>query len=114
MVHLKSPRFNQGNIVEPIQLVQGKVAGLSIARPGGDPNGRFITRIRGLSSRISNTEPLIVLNGVPGASLQLIDPADITSFTVLKDASSTAIYGMRAAAGVILVETDHGQSDRSA
>ncbi len=112
MVHLKSPRFNQGNIVEPIQLVQGKVAGLSIARPGGDPNGRFITRIRGLSSRISNTEPLIVLNGVPGASLQLIDPADITSFTVLKDASSTAIYGMRAAAGVILVETDHGQSDR--
>ena len=112
VAHLKSPRFNQGNLVEPIQLVQGKIAGLSIARPGGDPNGRFITRIRGLSSRISNTEPLIVLNGVPGASLQLIDPADITSFTVLKDASSTAIYGMRGAAGVILVETDHGQSDR--
>lgn len=111
-VQLKSTRFNQGNIVEPIQLVQGKVAGLSIARPGNDPNGRFITRIRGVSSRISNTEPLIVLNGVPGASLQLIDPADVTAFTVLKDASSTAIYGMRGAAGVILVETNKGQADR--
>ena len=110
--HLAVSGFNRGNITDPIQLAQGKIAGLSITRPGSDPNGRFVTRVRGLSSRTSNTEPLIVLNGVPGASLYLIDPDDVVSFTVLKDASATAMYGMRGASGVILVETRKDRPDR--
>ncbi len=100
--------FNQGNITNPIQLAQGKLAGLSITRPGSDPNQDFIVRVRGLSSLISETAPLIVLDGVPGVDLQLIDPNDVESITVLKDAASAAIYGMRGAAGVLLITSKKG------
>jgi TonB-dependent starch-binding outer membrane protein SusC len=106
---VKSEDFNQGNISDPIQLIQGKVAGLSIVKPGGDPNQDYTIRLRGLSTFGSNTEPLIVIDGVQGASLNSVDPQDIATFDVLKDASAAAIYGTKAAQGVILITTKKGQ-----
>lgn len=106
---VKSEDFNNGNITDPIQLIQGKVAGLSISRPGGDPNADFTVRLRGLSTFGANTEPLIVIDGVQGADLNSVDPQDIASMDVLRDASAAAIYGTRAASGVILITTKKGQ-----
>lgn len=100
-----SEDFNKGNINNPAQLLQGKVAGLSIAKPGGDPNAGFDIRLRGLSTFGANSQPLIVIDGVIGGSLSTIDPNDIESIEVLKDASAAAIYGTRGASGVILVTT---------
>lgn len=100
-----SEEFNKGNINDPSQLLQGKVAGLSIAKPGGDPNAGYNIRLRGLSTFGANSQPLVVIDGVAGGSLSLIDPNDIESIEVLKDASAAAIYGTRGASGVILVTT---------
>lgn len=105
---IKEEDFNRGNINDPSQLLQGKVAGLTISRPGSNPNGGFNIRLRGLSSLGANTQPLIVIDGVLGADLNTVDPNDIASIDVLKDASATAIYGTRGAAGVILVTTKRG------
>jgi TonB-linked SusC/RagA family outer membrane protein len=107
---VKAEDFNRGNVTSPAQLIQGKVAGVTIARPGSDPNGEFAIRLRGLSSISSGTSPLIVVDGVPGVNLNLVDPNDIASIDVLKDGSSAAIYGTRASSGVILVTTKKGQS----
>lgn len=109
---VKSEDFNDGNISDPIQLIQGKVAGLSIVKPGGDPNADFTIRLRGLSTFGSNTEPLIVIDGVQGASLNSVDPQDIASMDILKDASAAAIYGTKAAQGVILITTKKGELER--
>lgn len=100
--------FNTGNVPNPTQLLQGKVAGLSITRPGGDPNGGFNIRLRGVSTFGANSEPLIVLDGVPGADLNNVDPNDIASIDVLKDGSAAAIYGARGSSGVILITTTKG------
>jgi iron complex outermembrane receptor protein len=94
---VKEEDFNAGNISNPIQLIQGKVAGLSIVKPGGDPNQDFTIRLRGLSTFGSNTQPLIIIDGVQGASLNSVDPQDIASMDILKDASAAAIYGTKAA-----------------
>ncbi len=107
---VKAEEFNGGNINNPSQLIQGKVAGLVIAKPGGDPTGNFNIRLRGTSSATGNTSPLIIVDGVPGADLNSIDPNDIASIDVLKDGSAAAIYGTRATNGVILVTTKTGQS----
>lgn len=106
---VKSEDFNQGNINDPVQLIQGKVAGLSIAKPGADPNADFTIRLRGLSTFGANTEPLVIIDGVQGASLKSVDPKDIASMDVLKDASAAAIYGTKAASGVILITTKKGE-----
>ena len=103
--------FNQGNVSDPAQLLQGKVAGLTISNRGGNPNGSSVIRLRGLSTVGANTEPLVVIDGVIGASLDNVDPADIESIDVLKDGSASAIYGTRGSSGVILVTTKSG--DRS-
>ncbi|SDC75206.1 iron complex outermembrane recepter protein [Algoriphagus faecimaris] len=97
--------FNRGNVSNPAQLLQGKVAGLSITRPGGNPNAGFNIRLRGLSTFGANSSPLIVLDGVIGASLENVDPNDIQSIDVLKDGSAAAIYGARGSSGVILITT---------
>lgn len=102
--------FNAGNVNNPSQLIQGKVAGLIIAKPGGDPLGGFNIRLRGTASATGSTEPLIIIDGVPGADLSNIDPNDIASMDVLKDGSAAAIYGTRATNGVILVTTKSGQA----
>lgn len=105
---ISSEDFNRGTVNDPAQLLQGKVAGLNITRPGGDPNGGFNIRLRGLSTVGANASPLIVIDGVIGGSLSTIDPNDIESIDVLKDGSAAAIYGSRGSSGVILVTTKGG------
>jgi iron complex outermembrane receptor protein len=100
-----SDGFNKGNIENPLQLIQGKVAGLSISKFGGDPNGSYYVRLRGMTTINGITGPLVVIDGVPDASLDNVDPNDIEYIDVLKDASSAAIYGVRGSGGVILVTT---------
>jgi iron complex outermembrane receptor protein len=104
--------FNAGNINDPTQLIQGKVAGLTISKPGGNVNGGTTIRLRGLSSFGGNSSPLIIIDGVVGANLNTVDPADIESINVLKDGSAAAIYGIQASAGVIIVTTKKGQSGK--
>jgi len=114
---ISEKQFVKGQVTNPEQLVQGKVAGVQITTSGGAPGAATQILIRGGSSLTGSNQPLIVIDGVPvdntglaGASnpLSLINPNDIESITVLKDASSTAIYGVRASNGVILVTTKHG------
>ncbi|MEI6047422.1 MAG: SusC/RagA family TonB-linked outer membrane protein [Bacteroidota bacterium] len=102
-------KFNKGNINTPVQLIQGKIAGLDINKPGGDPNGSYYLRLRGLNTIKSNTQPLVIINGMSDASFDNVDPNDIESITVLKDGSATAIYGTRGSNGVILVTTKKGK-----
>jgi len=114
---ISEKQFVKGQVTSPEQLVQGKVAGVQITTAGGAPGASSQILIRGGSSLSASNAPLIVIDGVPvdntgiaGASnaLSLINPNDIESITVLKDASSTAIYGVRASNGVILVTTKKG------
>jgi TonB-linked SusC/RagA family outer membrane protein len=108
VVQVTTSEFNRGNVNDPTQLLQGKVAGLSIYNRGGNPNQSATIRLRGISTIGANTSPLIVVDGVIGASLDNIDPNDIESFNVLKDGSAAAIYGSRGSSGVILVTTKRG------
>jgi iron complex outermembrane receptor protein len=103
---VKSADFNAGVNNSPDQLLQGKVAGLNITR-SGDPNATPSIILRGPSTLRTGAaqEPFYVIDGVPGASIDVVSPNDITSIDVLKDASATAIYGSRAANGVIIVST---------
>jgi TonB-linked SusC/RagA family outer membrane protein len=110
VVSLETKDFNKGNINDPTQLLQGKVAGLSIYNKGGDPNSSPVIRLRGLSTVGTNTQPLVVIDGIPGATLDNIDPNDIESISVLKDGSAAAIYGSRGSSGVILVTTKKGSN----
>ncbi|AMR29899.1 SusC/RagA family protein [Hymenobacter psoromatis] len=109
--------FVQGQVTSADQLIQGKVAGVQITTGGGDPGALSTIRIRGGSSLNASNDPLIVIDGVPvdnqgisgaGNPLSLVNPNDIESFTVLKDASATAIYGSRASNGVIIITTKKG------
>jgi TonB-linked SusC/RagA family outer membrane protein len=106
---VKSDEFNKGNVNDPVQLVQGKVAGLSISKPGSDPNGSYDIRLRGMSTIGANLGPLVVIDGVIGGDLGNVDPNDIESMNVLKDGSAAAIYGTRGSSGVILVQTKKGK-----
>lgn len=113
--------FNQGMISSPEELVNGKVAGVQIVNGGGSPTAGTTIRVRGGASLNASNDPLIVLDGVPmevGGSvmgndnfLSLINPNDIESMTILKDASSTAIYGSRASNGVIIITTKKGKGE---
>ncbi|KGL63869.1 SusC/RagA family TonB-linked outer membrane protein [Polaribacter sp. Hel1_85] len=111
--------FNTGAVVSPDQLLQGKAAGVRITSAGGQPDASPNIRIRGGSSLSGNNAPLIVIDGVPldnggvagvGNPLSLINPNDIESFSILKDASATAIYGSRASNGVLIITTKKGTS----
>jgi TonB-linked SusC/RagA family outer membrane protein len=113
--------FNKGAITTPEQLISGKVAGVSITPNDGAPGSGSTIRIRGGSSLNASNDPLIVIDGMPlsnsgiaGApnALALINPNDIASFTILKDASATAIYGSRASNGVIIITTKKGQKGK--
>ncbi|MDR9366339.1 MAG: SusC/RagA family TonB-linked outer membrane protein [Balneolaceae bacterium] len=109
---VSTDEFVQGNVNNPGELIQGKVPGLNISTEGGNPNADPTFRLRGVSS-FSNNEPLIVVDGIIGASLENIDPNDIQSIDVLKDASASAIYGTRGGAGVIAITTKKGARDGS-
>ncbi len=110
---INAEQFNKGNISDVAQLLQGKVAGLSVSRPGGDPNGGFALRLRGLSTIGANAQPLVVVDGQVGADLNTIDPNDIASIDVLKDGSAAAIYGTRGSAGVIIITSKSGRAGTS-
>lgn len=110
---VKSEEFTRGNVSNPVQLIQGKVSGLSISKAGGNPNEGFNMRLRGLSTIGANTGPLVVIDGVIGGSLENVDPNDIESINVLKDGSAAAIYGTRGSSGVILVATKQGKKGTS-
>jgi len=116
---VSSKDFNQGAIVSTDQLLNGKAAGVRITNSGGSPDSAPNIRIRGGSSLNAQNNPLIVIDGVPigndnpaGVSnpLNLVNPNDIESFSILKDASATAIYGSRASNGVIIITTKKGTS----
>lgn len=102
--------FNRGNIYDPALLWQGRIPGLSIYNRGGNPHSQSTMRIRGLTTFDGEAQPLIVLDGVPMATLGNVDPQDIASVTVLKDGASAAIYGMRGSNGVILITTKRGST----
>lgn len=114
--------FNKGQISSPEQLINGKVAGVQIMSNSGSATAGSTIRVRGGASLNASNDPLIVLDGVPletgGISgnssnfLSMINPADIESMTVLKDASSTAIYGSRASNGVIIITTKKGKAGK--
>ena len=113
--------FNKGQTLSADQLLQGKVAGVQITSAGGAPGGEQNIRVRGTGSLTLNSNPLVVVDGIPmndgavGGSrsiLNSINPEDIESMTVLKDASSTAIYGSRAANGVIMITTKKGKMNQ--
>ena len=108
VVAVSEEEFNQGVVNDAAGLVQGKVAGLQIYNKGGNPNSGAQIRLRGLSTVGANSSPLVVIDGVIGASLANVDPTDIASINVLKDASAAAIYGSRGSSGVILVTTKKG------
>jgi len=111
--NVKSDEFNKGYVNRAEQLIVGKVAGLSISKPGGNPNEGFNIRLRGLNTVGANTQPLVVVDGVIGASLENVDPNDIESISVLKDGSAAAIYGTRGSSGVIIVTTKKGKKGTS-
>lgn len=110
---IKAEELNRGAISDPAQLLQGKVAGLNITR-SGDPNRNSAIILRGASTlRDGAQSPLFVVDGVPGADLSIVAPDDIVSMDVLKDAAATAIYGNRAANGVIMVTTKRAKSGQT-
>src|SRR5690606_1671465 len=91
-------------------LIQGKTAGVQVITPSGKPSAGFSMRVRGTSSIAGSSEPLYVVDGVPVNDTRTINPSDIESITVLKDASSAAIYGTQGANGVVLITTKRGTS----
>jgi len=116
---VKAEEFNRGFIVSADQMLTGKVAGVQITSAGGAPGSGATIRIRGGASLSATNDPLFIIDGVPvdnnGISgvrnpLSTINPNDIESYTILKDASSTAIYGSRASNGVIIITTKKGNS----
>jgi len=118
---IKADEINRGAITSPDQMLQGKVPGLLVTPASGDPTGGATIRIRGAASLYASNDPLIVIDGVPVTSeggagmanpLASVNPNDIESYTVLKDASATAIYGSRASNGVIIITTKKGTGDK--
>lgn len=118
---VSSKDFQKGFIPSPEQLLQGKVAGLQITSGGGSAGGGSKIRIRGGASLSASNDPLVVIDGVPvegngvagsGNLLSTINPNDIESVSVLKDASATALYGSRASNGVLIVTTKKGSKGK--
>lgn len=107
---VKSENFVKGAVKDAGQLLQGKVAGLTISNPSGDPTANTQILLRGTATLSSSTQPLILIDGVPG-SLNTVAPEDIASIDVLKDGSAAAIYGTRGTNGVILITTRRPQGD---
>lgn len=106
--------LNQGAITNPLQQIAGKAPGVVITQAGSDPNSAPSVRIRGINSLQGGNDPLVVVDGLQGGLelLQQISPNDIESYDILRDASSSAIYGSRGAGGVILITTKKGRSGK--
>lgn len=121
VVAIKAEEMNKGAVTSPQELIMGKVPGLSVSQGDGTPGAGSTIRIRGGASLNASNDPLIVIDGIPVSNdaapgtpnaLATINPNDIETFTVLKDASATAIYGSRASNGVIIIQTKKGTQDK--
>ena len=121
VVVIKAEEMNKGAVTSPQELIMGKVPGLSVSQGDGAPGAGSTIRIRGGASLNASNDPLIVIDGIPVSNdaapgtpnaLATINPNDIETFTVLKDASATAIYGSRASNGVIIIQTKKGTQDK--
>ncbi|WP_455673034.1 SusC/RagA family TonB-linked outer membrane protein [Phocaeicola sp.] len=121
VVAIKAEEMNKGAVTSPQELMQGKVPGLFVSPGDGQPGAGSSVRIRGGASLNASNDPLIVIDGIPTSNdaapgspnaLATINPNDIETFTVLKDASATAIYGSRASNGVIIITTKKGTQDK--
>lgn len=111
VVSVKAGDFTKGNFNDAGDLIKGKVAGLTITRPSGDPGATTQISLRGIATVSGNAQPLVLVDGVPG-SLSSVPPENIASIDVLKDASAAAIYGTRGAGGVIIITTKTGQREQ--
>lgn len=111
VVSVKAEDFTKGNFNDAGDLIKGKVAGLSITKPSGDPGAVTQISLRGIATVSGNAQPLVLVDGVPG-SLSSVPPENIASIDVLKDASAAAIYGTRGAGGVIIITTKTGQREQ--
>ncbi|HEV7378536.1 MAG TPA: SusC/RagA family TonB-linked outer membrane protein [Dyadobacter sp.] len=107
---ISSANFNNAGARNAMDLIQGKVAGLNINRSGSNPNSGVSMQLRGVTSLTGGLSPLVVIDGIPGGNLDLLQQDDVESISVLKDGSAAAIYGTRANGGVILVTTKKGQA----
>ncbi|NLA48764.1 MAG: TonB-dependent receptor [Bacteroidales bacterium] len=114
IVSVKEDNFVKGAIISsPLQMVQGKVAGLSISRAsGGDPTAGVQMQLRGVSTVRGDASPLVIIDGIPGGSLNTLSPEDIESINILRDGSAAAIYGTRGNAGVIIITTKQGSAGK--
>lgn len=113
VTNVTSKEFSRGVATSAADLLQGKVAGLNITSGSGDVTSPQTIRLRGTSSLTGSSSPFVVIDGVPGGDLNTIAPTDIESISVLKDASSAAIYGSRSASGVILITTKKGSKSQT-
>lgn len=113
VTNISEKNFNKGVTRTGVDLLKGKVAGLTITSGSGDVTKDQTIRLRGTSSLNASSQPFIVVDGVPGMSLNSVSPQDIESISVLKDASAAAIYGSRSASGVILITTKKGRKDQT-
>lgn len=111
---LRTEEFNKGIINTPEQLLQGKVAGVNVTTASGDPNAAISVTVRGPGGVRTGSDPLYVIDGLAiNGPASFLNPEDIESIDVLKDASATAIYGSRGANGVILITTKKGKAGKS-
>jgi iron complex outermembrane receptor protein len=102
--------FNTGVVTNASDMLQGKVSGLNITRGSGDITSNSSIRLRGSASLSASSAPYVVIDGIPGGDMNSVAPQDIESISILKDASSAAIYGSRSAGGVILITTKRGSA----
>jgi TonB-linked SusC/RagA family outer membrane protein len=107
---VKAEDFTKGAVRDAASLIQGKVAGLQVSTPSGDPTAGTVIQLRGLSTILSTTSPLVLVDGIPG-DLNTVAPEDIESIDVLKDGSAAAIYGTRGTNGVIIITTRKPHGD---
>jgi TonB-linked SusC/RagA family outer membrane protein len=107
---VKASEFVKGSVIDAGQLIQGKVAGVSVSVPSGDPTGNSVIMLRGITTLASSAQPLILIDGIPG-NLNTVAPEDIESVDVLKDGSAAAIYGTRGTNGVILITTKRASAN---
>jgi TonB-linked SusC/RagA family outer membrane protein len=101
---VKASEFVKGSVVDAAQLIQGKMAGVSVSIPSGDPTANSVIMLRGITTVASSSSPLVIIDGIPG-NLNTVAPEDIESIDVLKDGSAAAIYGTRGTNGVVLITT---------
>ncbi|MCB9284561.1 MAG: TonB-dependent receptor [Lewinellaceae bacterium] len=113
VVVIDSKSIKNRPMVSAAEALQGKAAGVQVVQPSGKPGADIAVRVRGATSVLAGNEPLYVVDGVPTTDIRGLNPSDIASMTVLKDASSAAIYGARAANGVVIITTKRGEANTS-